>query len=101
MSAAPIPLKAPVPIAIEVRDLRLDIQGQSILGGVNLRVPQGELVALIGPNGSGKTTLLRCILGLERNWKGEIRIFGKERLEEVFPGSVMCLNGSTWNAASS
>lgn len=63
--------------AIEIRNLRASLGGQEILKGVNLRIPSGSLVALIGPNGSGKTTLLRCILGLQAVDSGEIQILGK------------------------
>jgi zinc transport system ATP-binding protein len=48
-------------------------------------VPQGQLVALIGPNGSGKTTLLRCLLGLEKPARGEIKLFGESNLSKVLP----------------
>lgn len=61
--------------ALTVRDLRVTLGGLPVLRGVNLSVPKGELVALIGPNGSGKTTLLRAILGLQTIDSGEIRIF--------------------------
>jgi ABC-type Mn2+/Zn2+ transport system ATPase subunit len=47
-----------------------------VLRGVDLEVPAGGLVALIGPNGSGKTTFLRALLGLQRLSEGEIRLFG-------------------------
>jgi len=43
---------------------------------VNLRLQDGELVALVGPNGSGKTTLLLCLSGLLRQTTGEIDIEG-------------------------
>ena len=55
-----------------------------MLRGVNLRVPQGQIVALIGPNGSGKTTLLRCLLGLQK-YSGEVRIFGERDLAKSLP----------------
>lgn len=41
-------------------------------------VPQGQLVALIGPNGSGKTTLLQMLLGLHPLAAGDIRVLGRE-----------------------
>lgn len=73
----------PGPLAIEVRDLRVTLNGVPVLRGVNLKVPQGQLVALIGPNGSGKTTLLRCLLGLQKTDQGEIKLFGDTELKNV------------------
>ncbi len=65
-------------LVIEARDLHVTISDNHILRGVNLQIPKGEIVALIGPNGSGKTTLLRCLLGLQKVDRGEIRLFGAE-----------------------
>jgi sulfate transport system ATP-binding protein len=48
------------------------------LGGVNLQIKSGELVALLGPSGSGKTTLLRIIAGLEYPDRGEVRFDGRD-----------------------
>ncbi|HKQ39701.1 MAG TPA: metal ABC transporter ATP-binding protein [Verrucomicrobiae bacterium] len=73
------------PPAIEVNDLRLTIGNVPILQGVNLKVPAGRLVALIGPNGAGKTTLLRCMLGLQRDYSGEVKLFGQTQLKRVLP----------------
>jgi zinc transport system ATP-binding protein len=42
---------------------------------VDLRIEQGEFVAIAGPNGGGKTTLLRLALGLERPKAGRVRLF--------------------------
>jgi len=71
-------------LAVEVRDLRVKFGDTEVLRGVNLRVPQGQIVALIGPNGSGKTTLLRCLLGLQK-YSGEVRIFGERDLAKSLP----------------
>src|SRR4051794_26280644 len=62
---------------IEVQDARVSFAGNAVLRGVNLKIPQGEMVALIGPNGSGKTTLLRSLVGLQRLDSGSVRLFGE------------------------
>lgn len=56
----------------------------SILRGVNLKVEQGEVVAIVGPSGCGKTTLLGLIGGLDTPTSGTITIAGQElsRLSE-------------------
>ncbi len=71
-------------LAVEVRDLRVSFNQTAVLRGVNMRVPQGQIVALIGPNGSGKTTLLRCLLGLQK-YSGEVKIFGESTLSKALP----------------
>ncbi|MEP7328805.1 MAG: ABC transporter ATP-binding protein [Betaproteobacteria bacterium] len=48
------------------------------LGGVDLAVADGELVALVGANGAGKTTLLRTISGVQPVCGGAIRFAGKD-----------------------
>ena len=73
------------PLAIEVSDLRLTLAGVPILQGVNMKVPPGRLVALIGPNGAGKTTLLRCMLGLQRDYSGQVKLFGEPQLKRALP----------------
>src|SRR5437762_4137295 len=78
-------LKSEIAPAIEVRDLHVSLGGHSVLRGVTLQVPKGELVALIGPNGSGKTTLLRALLGLQRIDSGEVKLFGSSDVRSVLP----------------
>jgi zinc transport system ATP-binding protein len=51
--------------------------GQRVLEDVDLRIAEGEFVAVAGPNGGGKTTLLRVLLGLERPAAGQVRLFGE------------------------
>lgn len=72
-------------LVIEARDVRVQLGGQEVLRGVDMKVPAGELVALIGPNGSGKTTLLRALLGLQKTTAGEIKLFGTQNIRSVLP----------------
>ncbi|MFO8055977.1 MAG: metal ABC transporter ATP-binding protein [bacterium] len=63
----------PEGVAIEVRDLQVELSGAVILSGVNARIPEGAVSALIGPNGAGKTTLLLAILGIIP-YQGKIKV---------------------------
>jgi putative ABC transport system ATP-binding protein len=53
-----------------------------VLSGLNLEVPGGEFLALMGPSGSGKSTLLNLIGGLDRPTKGTVEI-GGDRVDEL------------------
>src|SRR5262245_35851084 len=63
--------------AIEYREARFAIAGREILAGLNLSIPTGETVALLGRSGSGKTTALRLVNGLLRTTGGQVLVEGK------------------------
>lgn len=48
------------------------------VGGLDLAVPEGGVYGFLGPNGSGKTTTIRCLLGLARPTRGELRLLGRQ-----------------------
>ncbi|WP_132252440.1 ABC transporter ATP-binding protein [Methylobacterium segetis] len=59
--------------------------GTQALANIDLEVPAGEIVALIGGSGCGKTTLLRLVAGLDRASAGQIRLDG-EAITAPHPG---------------
>ncbi|MFT4285400.1 MAG: ABC transporter ATP-binding protein [Protaetiibacter sp.] len=48
-----------------------------ILHGVDVHVPAGQVVGLLGPSGAGKTTLMRAIIGAQRTTSGTIEVLGR------------------------
>jgi lipoprotein-releasing system ATP-binding protein len=59
-----------------------DVVVTRVLHGIDLRVEQGEFVALIGPSGSGKSTLLNLVGLLDRPTAGEVWVHG-ERTDQL------------------
>ena len=64
--------------ALEVRGLFAGYGRIEALHGIDLRLGQGELVALVGANGAGKTTLLRAVSGLIEASAGSVTLFGRD-----------------------
>ncbi len=71
------------PVILEIKDLHAGIEGQKILNGVNLKIHEGEVHAIMGRNGSGKSTLSKVISGHPSYQiiSGEIIYKGKELSE--------------------
>lgn len=64
--------------AIEIRNLVKNYGNKFTLGEINLDIPSGIIIGLIGENGAGKTTLIKSILNIIRTDKGNIKIFEKD-----------------------
>jgi len=64
--------------AIELRGVSLAFGATPALEEVDLTVPRGEFLGVIGPNGGGKTVLLKVMLGLLRPDRGTVRVLGVE-----------------------
>ncbi len=68
---------------LEIRNLRVAVEGKTILDGINFTVEPGEIHAIMGPNGSGKSTLAYALAGRDgyEVTDGEVRYDGKDLLE--------------------
>lgn len=63
-------------VSLEIRSLRFRYAPESpyVLNGINLKIEEGKSYSLIGQNGAGKSTLTKILLGLYRDFEGEILI---------------------------
>ncbi|GAB2493226.1 ABC transporter ATP-binding protein [Luteococcus sediminum] len=69
---------------LKVTDLTRSYGDHVIVDGFNLKVAEGEAVALTGRNGAGKSTVLRCIIGADRPTSGSVEVCGL-RMRETDP----------------
>ena len=69
---------------VEIEEVDFGYDQRKVLHGINLTVPKGKVVAIMGLSGCGKTTLLRLIGGAIRPTRGEVRVAGQvvNRLSE-------------------
>ncbi len=88
---------------IEIKNLHKSFEGQKVLRGVNLKISERELVAIIGESGGGKSVLLRHLVGLLKPDKGKVIVerediteLGRRELDRirekfgvVFPGGAL------------
>lgn len=68
---------------ITIKDLKVSVEGNQILKGVDLEIKAGEVHAIMGPNGSGKSTLANVLAGREEYEvnSGQVVFMGKDLLE--------------------
>jgi sulfonate transport system ATP-binding protein len=70
-------------LPLTIRGLRKSFGSNEVLRGIDLRIPAGQFVAIVGRSGCGKSTLLRMIAGLERIDAGSIGFGGETRPEDI------------------
>src|ERR1700734_251920 len=80
------------PDVVSVRGLRKSYRARVVVDGLDLDVPAGEIVGLIGANGAGKTTTVECIQGLRRPDAGTLRVLSFDPVTQ--PQRVRALVGS-------
>ena len=67
---------------IEIKNLKKKYDDKFELGEIDIKIPKGIIVGLIGENGAGKTTLIKSMLNIIKIDSGEIKIFGKDYKKE-------------------
>jgi sulfonate transport system ATP-binding protein len=70
-------------LPLTIRGLRKSFGDNEVLRGIDLHIPAGQFVAIVGRSGCGKSTLLRLIAGLETVDAGTISLGGETRAEDV------------------
>ncbi len=86
-------------ITLEVRGLYKSYGPVPVIKNMNLTLPAGRIIGLLGPNGSGKTTLIKLIAGLLTPTSGEVLVCGREP-DEVTRGLVSYLPERTYFSGS-
>ena len=61
-------------VLVDIEDLHFTYDGRPVLQGINMKIPRGKVIAIMGGSGCGKTTLLRCIGGQLRPSGGSVRL---------------------------
>ena len=78
--------------AIETNNLSISWGELNVLNKINLKLYEGEKLAIVGPSGSGKSTILKILAGLILPTAGELSIFGQKqtclRLDQNNPPDV-------------
>lgn len=67
---------------IYLTDLSFSYNGKNVLSNINIDIPKGSMVAVVGPSGSGKSTLIDLIMGFYFSQKGDLRI-DKDNIDEI------------------
>ena len=96
---------------IQIKDLSFSYPAKKdTLKHVNIKVKKGTFTCIVGENGSGKSTLLKCIIGLNKGYRGEIKkethigyLPQKSEIQSNFPATIeeVVLSGTISNNVKS
>ncbi len=64
------------PYAVELRAVGKQFAGKTVLHGIDLQVPRGQVLGYVGPNGAGKSTTIKILVGLLGAFDGEASVLG-------------------------
>ncbi len=70
------------PLAVHVRDLRVNYGKFEAVKGISLSIPKGEVFGFIGPNGAGKSSTIRVLATLQPNFRGQASVGGLDVLSQ-------------------
>ena len=65
-------------MSIDISHLSFSYGKHPVLEDIDVSIPDGMLVNILGPNGVGKSTLFRCILGLNGDYSGTVKVNGHD-----------------------
>ena len=74
---APVQNSVPETETMQLQNFCFSYDGTSVLNIPHLSLPLDGIIALVGPNGAGKSTFSRCLCGLEKKFKGQVKINGQ------------------------
>jgi sulfonate transport system ATP-binding protein len=77
------PEQPPRGLGLTIRGLRKSFGKEDVLRGIDLHIPAGQFVAIVGKSGCGKSTLLRLLAGLDQPTAGTISFSSEARREDV------------------
>lgn len=75
------------PLILSIKDLCVSYGGVEALKGIDIEVPEGSIVALLGANGAGKTTTLKTLSGLVKPTQGEVT-FLNQNIQNSSPEKI-------------
>ncbi|MGQ0844772.1 MAG: ABC transporter ATP-binding protein [Sporichthyaceae bacterium] len=78
---------------VEVANLDVRLGGYPVFAGVDVTVPAGEILAVLGDIGSGKTTLLKVLGGVVPFESGSVRVLGRDPKDPSLPAEVVLVAG--------